>query len=157
MFYVRKLNKEEINLIDKTYNETKEYFNKNKKEEEELDIKWVNIYLNQEIKIKHESYKEFYNYITTLVNENYQDWEKKFIISYGFIKNPAGNKKYQKFHVDFTTTSSLLFIPLTKVTLKNSPQYIKQKIKNYEMDSGGFWCENPEELMEKEGLEYLEV
>src|SRR5262249_38170863 len=41
---------------------------------------------------------------------------------YGFISNPV-NSKAQAWHVDYTMDYSTIFIPLSKLTTQNCPQY----------------------------------
>ena len=79
----------------------------------------------------------------------YSDWSEVHIVSYGFIISPAHGTVDQRFHYDYTHTSSNLFVPLTKITPLNATQFLKKPLKAHYEDIQ--WLGDAEDLMEKEG------
>lgn len=63
---------------------------------------------------------------------NFCSWPEKHIVNYGFLYNPAKSQKYQKFHLDYSFTSSTIFIPLTKVSSQNGKK-MKKKIQLFNL------------------------
>jgi hypothetical protein len=43
---------------------------------------------------------------------------------YGFVINPAGSEAHQVWHIDYTTDSAAIWIPLTAFTHQNATQFI---------------------------------
>jgi len=117
---LRVLHKREQVLVQEMYNTCESEINKNVQE-----INWINLYLNKRFLFQCDLSPAFDTWVKELVHEVFQDWKEHHIISYGFLFSPAHSTKDQKFHIDYTFTTSNLFIPLTKVTHKNGPQYIQ--------------------------------
>lgn len=71
------------------------------------------------------------------------------IVSYGFIISPAGGTVDQRFHYDYTHTSSNLFVPLTKLTPLNATQFLRKRLHGHYGDIQ--WLGDVDDLMQKEG------
>jgi hypothetical protein len=78
------------------------------------------------------------------------------VLSYGFLINPASSKKDQKFHCDYTYTSSSLFVPLTPMTHLNAFQFLRAPLAKSRMDSLGNFGEE-EDILGAEGVAFLEI
>src|SRR5262245_28109601 len=79
-------------------------------------IHWVNLYLNGAFTVDHPHRRALHAWVTRTVQEAYPDWPEVHLLAYGFNTNPAGNADGQPFHLDYTSTSSNLFVPLTRVS-----------------------------------------
>jgi len=149
---LRPLNEKEIALIERVYkNVVSHELLENSKE-----LFWINVGLNGNIVTQHPDVLEFNNWVHDIVNEAFSTWKEKHILSYSFIINPKNSTVDQKFHCDYTYSSSNLFIPLTEVTTLNATQYIKTPLKNARMDELNNFG-TIEEIMEKEGVDALEI
>jgi hypothetical protein len=120
------------------------------------EIYWLNLYLNRQLLVDHPLRDEFHAWVMRTISELYRAWDQVHVLSYGFINNPAHSTKSQKFHVDYSYTSSNLFVPLTPLTPLNSFHYLEQPLPNTAMDELlGFG--ELEEIMDSEGLDFVEV
>jgi len=70
-------------------------------------------------------------------------------VSYGFIISPAHGTVDQRFHYDYTATSSNLFVPITRVTPLNATQFLTEPLKAEYEDIQ--WLGDAEDLMNREG------
>lgn len=120
------------------------------------EIYWLNLYLNRQHLVDHPRRDDLYAWVMRTIAELYRAWDEVHLLSYGFINNPAHSTKSQKFHVDYSYTSSNLFVPLTPITLLNSFHYLKNPLPNTPMDDLIAFGEL-EGIMDSEGLDFVEV
>ena len=147
--FVRKLTTEEIQILTKSLENVNQYFPQNKTE-----ITWLNLFFNQRFTVNHPEQQKLDQFVNQLIKDN-SPYQTNYTISYGFLINPAGSTKYQQFHFDYTTTSTNIFIPMTKVTFKNATQFLRKKMKS-KMDYWNNFGEI-EDIMEKEDIDFLEI
>jgi len=156
IFYQRTLGDEEKSTLLESYEAVKDEIPR------EDEVCWLNIYLNKKQTFPDEEFSDgLWEFVNELISEMFKDldfaFKEKHILAYGFITNPAGSKKIQHFHCDYTLTTSNLFIPLTKITLKNSTQFISTKLHHAKMDKWDNFGATPEDVMESEGVDCLMV
>jgi len=119
-------------------------------------IHWLNLYLNRAFTVDHALRAPLHEWITGTLAREYAGWAAVHILSYGFIVNPSGNPQGQPFHFDYSRTSSNLFVPLTRVSLANAIQFIREPLAHgprFANDSFG----TLEDILEAEGREAIEV
>jgi len=113
------------------------------------ELYWLNYYVDQEFVADFPLRDEFHTWVVNTLNEVYYDWPEYHILSYGFIISPPGGTVDQRFHYDYTHTSSNLFVPLTKLTPLNATQFLRKPLKAHYEDIQ--WLGDAEDLMRKEG------
>jgi hypothetical protein len=93
----------------------------------EREIFWINIWQDDE---DAEAMELSDPQLAGRLEQWCQDTVRKYcepggiIDGYGFVINPAGTKKHQVWHVDYTTDSAAVWIPMTPFTEKNATQFI---------------------------------
>jgi len=113
------------------------------------ELYWLNYYVDGEFVVEFPLRESFHRWVLDTLNEVYYDWPEINIVSYGFIISPAGGTVDQRFHYDYTHTSSNLFVPLTKLTPLNATQFLKKPLTAHYEDIQ--WLGDAEDLMLKEG------
>jgi hypothetical protein len=113
------------------------------------ELYWLNYYVDRQFVIEFPLRDEFHQWVVSLLNDVYDDWPEYHILSYGFIISPAGGTVDQRFHYDYTHTSSNIFIPLTKITPLNATQFLRTPLKAHYEDIQ--WLGDADDLMLKEG------
>jgi len=156
IFYQRTLKDDEKSTLLEAYEAVKDDM------PHDDEVCWLNIFLNKKQTFPDAEFTlPLQELVNDLLSEMYKDidfaFPEKHVLAYGFITNPAGSKKIQHFHCDYTMTVSNLFIPLTKVSLKNSTQFISTKLNNAKMDKWDNFGATPEDVMESEGIDCLVV
>jgi hypothetical protein len=119
-------------------------------------IHWVNLYMNGGLTVDHPLQQALHQWVTRTVAEVYAEWPEVHLIAYSFLVNPAGNTDGQPFHMDYSATSSNLFVPLTPMSLLNATQLIRQPLSrarpNERVEFG-----TVEDILDAEGCDVLEV
>lgn len=117
-------------------------------------IHWVNLYLNGDFTVDHRWKSDLHAWVIRNVAEIYESWPELHLLAYGFITNPAGNAEAQPFHVDYTRTSSNLFVPLTRVSPRNATEFIAQPLAgmDHKAEFGSV-----EDILDAEGRDAIEV
>jgi len=113
------------------------------------ELYWLNYFVDGQFVIEFELRDAFHKWVIDTLNEIYYDWPEINIVSYGFIISPAGGTVDQRFHYDYTHTSSNLFVPLTKLTPLNATQFLRKPLTAHYEDIQ--WLGDAEDLMQKEG------
>jgi hypothetical protein len=113
------------------------------------ELYWLNYFVDGEFVIEFEQRDSFHKWVIDTLNEVYFDWTEIHIVSYGFIISPAGGTVDQRFHYDYTHTSSNLFVPLTKITPLNATQFLRKPLTAHYEDIQ--WLGDADDLMVKEG------
>lgn len=122
------------------------------------ELYWINVFLNGKLCTPFPQADDLESFVKTMVDTVYADWKERHILSVSFVINPIQSAKDQKFHCDYTYTSSNLFIPLTKVTHLNATQFIRTPLKHSRMDqNNNFSGGDIFEIMKEEGTRSLEV
>jgi len=112
------------------------------------ELYWLNYYVDRKFVLDFPQRQEMHEWVVKQIETIYE-WPEYHIISYGFIISPPGGTVDQRFHYDYTHTSSNLFVPLTKLTPLNATQYLTDPLKAHYDDIQ--WLGDAEDLMEKEG------
>jgi len=113
------------------------------------ELYWLNYYVDREFVINFPLRDQFHDFVVSILNEVYDDWPEYHILSYGFIISPPHGTVDQRFHYDYTHTSSNIFVPLTKLTPLNATQFLRDPLNAKYKDIQ--WLGDAEDLMEKEG------
>ncbi len=119
-------------------------------------IHWLNLYLNGAFTVEYAERDRLDRWIRQTVASVYADWREVHILSYGFIVNPARNPEGQPFHLDYSRTSSNLFVPLTPVTLNNASQFIREPLSQPPRQPNDAFG-TVEDILEAEGRQAIEV
>jgi len=120
------------------------------------EIHWTNIFVDGTFAGEVPQRDRLHAWVQQLVAEAYADWPAVYLISYGFVVNPAGSSVEQPFHCDYGVSTSNLFIPLTRVTLNNATRFIRQPLAHARprtTDAIG----TVDEILAAEGCDVLEV
>jgi phosphatidylglycerophosphate synthase len=151
---------EEINVLKDAWEQNKSLCIMH--ESNEKEIYWVNLFLDG---IPHPKFSnaelqaKFHLFVSNLIEEMYTD--RRSIKSYGFIIAPKNGDKDQKWHIDYSSTCSNLFVPMTKLTHRNATQFIRHPGGSmtalYPDESGKQVYADPHELLASEKTNYLEV
>lgn len=118
---------------------------------------WRNLFL---LNVYNEFYenlsikKEIDDIVEWLIDEFYK--KPVSLILYGFFVAPVNSTTYQTWHYDFDETFSTLFIPLTKLTPKNSTQFIRKKLQQ-KMPTSSYFDKDLNVIMQKEGVSNMEI
>ena len=157
MDYLRTLREEEKEFLTKVYEDCKTDMPTGRTE-----VCWLNLHIRNEFTLKTFAHNEaLHQFVLRLLEEAYEDYPEQFparhILNYGFIVNPQGSTKTQHFHCDYSETSSNLFIPMTKVTVFNAPQFLPEELKIARLDGDCNYGRHPEDIMEEEGVDFLVV
>lgn len=113
------------------------------------ELYWLNYYVDGQFVVEFKQRDRFHKWVVDTLNEVYFDWPEINIVSYGFIISPAGGTVDQRFHYDYTATSSNLFVNLTKVTPLNATQFLRTPLTAHYEDIQ--WLGDADDLMKKEG------
>src|SRR5689334_10705077 len=116
----------------------------------------MNLYLNRAFMVEHPLQRELHAWMTGNVAQLYSEWPETHVLAYGFITNPAGNPDGQPFHCDYGETSSNLFVPLTRVSLLNAAQFIRQPLTRAKLDHKAE-LGSLEDILDAEGCDAIEV
>ncbi len=152
MELVRRLTPDERALIEGVHAETRARLEEGRAQE----IYWLNLFLNRRHRVAFARQAELERWVLGLVRATYDDWPEVHVLSYGFIVNPAGATREQKFHCDYSYTSSNLFVPLTRVTLANAPHYLKRPLERARMNEIDI-IGDIDDIMDAEGVDAIEV
>lgn len=149
--FMRSLNQTERSILTKTLDMVKPHFPSNSEA-----IYWFSIYAHGKF-ANNDDFSFLATWVNQMVHEVSPDKEK-VIIGYGFTINPKGNPAGQPFHIDYTATDSTIYIPMTQLTTKNSPQYLSIGLNNISLERAinptGL---DPKEIIAEEGLDFLEI
>jgi len=113
------------------------------------ELYWLNYYVDREFVVEFPLRDQFHEWVVKTLDEVYHDWPEYHILSYGFIISPPHGTVDQRFHYDYTHTSSNLFIPLTKLTPLNATQFLRKPLNAHYEDIQ--WLGDADDLMNKEG------
>lgn len=119
-------------------------------------IHWVNLYLNRAFTQDHAHRDLLHAWVLRIVAEAYATWPEVHVLAYGFKTNPAKNPHGQPFHVDYTTTSSNLFVPLTRITPRNATEFIRQPLTRAELDHKAE-LGSLDDIFDAEGCDAVEI
>jgi hypothetical protein len=119
-------------------------------------IHWVNLYLNGALTVDHPHCRALHDWMTRIIAEVYSDWPEVHLLTYSFIVNPAGSPEGQPFHVDYAPTCSNLFVPLTRVSLLNATQFIRQPLSRARLNESAEFG-TLEDILDAEGCDAVEV
>lgn len=119
-------------------------------------IHWANLYLNRAFTMEHPWREELHAWVTRNVAHVYASWPEVHVLAYGFITNPAKNPHGQPFHVDYTRTSSNLFVPLTRVSPENATEFIRQPLTRARLDHKAEFG-SLDDILDAEGCDAIEV
>jgi len=112
------------------------------------ELYWLNYYVDREFVVDFPLRDQFHEWVVRTLDEVYADWPEYHILSYGFIISPPRGTVDQRFHYDYTHTSSNVFIPLSKLTPLNATQYLREPLNAHYKDIQ--WLGDAEDLMLKE-------
>jgi len=148
MKVLRALDEDEKRLIEEVYHSVASTLLKTSTE-----ITWTNLLTDGKYPIPYPQHSQFDAWVKRIVSEVYHAWPEVHLLGYGFIFNAAGSTKNQRWHEDYTSTASTVFVPLTKITCKNTTQfldvYIERENRNKAVDV--------EDYLEMQGLEGIVV
>jgi len=142
---VRRLDDDERKLLDESFEVSKHLA---VPKDVNGELYWLNYYVDRKFVVEFPQRDAFHSWVIQQIETLY-DWPEYHIISYGFIISPPHGTVDQRFHYDYTHTSSNLFVPLTKITPLNATQFVTEPLKAHYDDIQ--WLGDAEDLMEKEG------
>lgn len=120
------------------------------------DIHWVNLYLNGAFTQEFPLRRQLHDWAVRTTAQVYADWPRYHLLAYGFIRSPPGNSDGQPFHCDYTMTSSNLFVPLTRVSVLNATQFVRQPLTRARLNQRAEFGSSTD-LLEAEGVDAIEV
>jgi len=124
MKVLRMLTSEEQTLIQSVYESTKHTLLR------EAEITWTTLYPDSHL-VDFPQQKNLHEWVTSVISPLFQHIPSGTPLhtSYGFLLNPSNSTKNQRWHEDYTSTAVTLMVPLTKVTQKNTTQYLNEYVK----------------------------
>lgn len=110
------------------------------------ELYWLNYYVDREFVNEFPLQAQFHELVKSLLDEVrlslmkllcgslnvmqvYASWDEYHILSYGFIISAPNGTMDQRFHYDYSHTSSNIFVPLTKLTPLNATQFLRKQLR----------------------------